>query len=382
MTNKSQSANRKAQMRSPQTALRFALCALRFVRASRSFTLLEVMISILILALALLGLGAVIPAVLRTQKLATDAAQGVTVASGVQTYLASRTDLNRLTGAGNRMGWGVLLLEPNWSPAPAPIGPGPAADSYLWEEWETTSTGVGWLNPATGEIVLEQNAGDPPVIIGVGDRLWPARHASGINPEYVFDLITRRVNVGQGQPHKLQVAIFVRRIDANIPVPRAPSATAYQWTLYDVLTGTVPFGKPPLPPGSRRLPVAVDQATGLPTFNGLGDYANHLTLDVMPHDPSKPDRLTLIATGATPEELMLARQVGQKWVDNLGNVYTVIGADENDPSGNTIFIEPPVPAWVPDPGAAAIENQLREVAFTPHVPAYVSVFTVTPMDPK
>ncbi len=353
------------------------------------FTLLEVMISTLILALALLGIGAVIPVVVRTQKLATDAAQGVAVANGAQAYLNSRADLNRLRdpGSGQPVGWGVWMLEPNWSPvAAAQGGPGPDQDSYLWEEFDTSSSGFGWLNPATGECVLEVATGEPRTVIGVGDRLWPQRRSDGIDPAYVWDFVARRVRVAQGQPDKMQIALFVRRIDPNIRVPTgnvtpnpAPPALPRPWGVYEVVTG-----HPGLAASALRVPVAVDPNTGLPTLNGVGDYAGLLVLDVRPHDPSKPDRLRMEPSGATQSELDLARQIGQKWVDNLGNVYTVVGLDEMDPSGNTVRIDPSVPAWVPDPNASGVlvENTLREVAFTPQIPAYVTVFTLTPQDPK
>lgn len=353
--------------------IRFARATGRIAR--EGFTLLEVMIGILILALAMLGLGAVIPVVVRTQKAAADASTGVAVANGVEAYLSLRSDLNRLrnlAGTG-RMGWGVWLLDPNWSPET-----GTPADQCLWEPPATTE-----LIPATGEFRLEF-APSTPVVVGVGDRLWPSRFADGTDPQYVWDVMARRVRVPDGQPRQIQVALFVRRIDLNIRVPRQTAPGQYQWTLYDVLTGTVPQGQAALPAGSQRLPVAIDGTSGLPTGTGQGEYAAPLVLDVV-FDPQYRDRLILPNAGnGSPNERMLARQVGQKWVDNLGNVYTVQGADELDQNGERMFIDPPVPAWVLDPTGPGVlvENTLRQIAFTPQVPASVTVFTLTPLDPK
>ena len=100
---------------------------------ARAFTLVEVLMGILILALALLGIGAVIPVVVRTQKAATDATHGVSVANAAESLLASRADINRLTGGpGTRRGWGSWLLDPQWSPWPTTLPGGTAAPVDSW----------------------------------------------------------------------------------------------------------------------------------------------------------------------------------------------------------------------------------------------------------
>lgn len=364
--------------------------------ARRAFTLLEVMIGILILALALLGLGAVIPVVVRSQKAAGDVVQGVIVANGAAAYLAGRGDLNRLhtTGASpgpnDRMGWGVWLLDRNWSPDAVSVGGfGPDIDAYLWEEL-TTGTGGGGdyeLDLVTGLFRLQYSASDPfvPAAIPVADRLWPARGSIGVDPQYVWDVIGRRVPTRAGEPRRLQVAVFVRRIDSGVRVPSGtiPGTTPPRpWSLYEVLA----WDPSQLPPGAKRVPVAVSPGTNpLPTNTGVGDYSGPMTVRVT-FDPQRRDRLTLDAgqPPPTPAHRELVRRPGQKLVDNLGNIYTVSSVDDRDPSGDTVVVSPPVPGWVRGPTSPGlpVESSLRQVAFTPQVPAHVAVFTFTPLDPK
>ncbi len=375
----------------PQARTPDVRCSLFIVRwaPAPAFTLLEVLIGILILALALLGLGAVIPVVVRTQKLATDATSCVTAANDMAAYLKSRTDLDRLTQGTLRAGWGVWLLDQNWSPATT----GAAQDRFLWEPLAATE-----LDPATGEFSLAESPGDPPTIIAVGDRLWPSRRADGADPIYVWDVIGRRVLVASGQPMKLQLAIFLRRIDMNVAIPITSNPNDYQFTLYDVLTGTLPLNHVPAAPATfpvaaRRLPVAIDANTGMPTHNGVitpnGAYSAPRVATVKFADPPrKADRLILDGTNP-PGTFELISLPGQKLVDNLGNVYTVLGLDERNPG--VLIIDPPAPVWVndrydtlgrPHPLGMNTAQTFRQVAFTPQVPGSVAIITLTPQDPK
>ena len=71
------------------------------------------------------------------------------------------------------------------------------------------------------------------------------------------------------------------------------------------------------------------------------------------------------------EILALASQPGQKLVDSLGNVYTVIESEADD--GNIVIkIDPPVPAGV----KSSVE--VWAVAFTPQIPIAVRVFEIQP----
>ncbi len=330
------------------------------------FTLIEVLIGVLILALALLGLGAVIPVVVNSQRRASDSVHGVIGANAGVAYLANRDDFNRLLDPSSqpapalprRAGWGVWLLNPQWSPLTGP-------DAFLWDP----PTTPGEFDAVTGALTLD-HLGDP-AVLSVADRLWPARNASTQDPQFVWDLVARRVPVAPNEAMKIQFALFVRRIDPGIRV--APG-----FSLYDVLTNN-PLNTPPF--AALRSPVAVS-SQGVPTNTGMDENANRnyalpFTFGVI-YNPAKPDRLLLNTSTGTATQRTLARQVGQKWVDNLGNVYTVVGHDPNDTTGNTILISPSVPPSTPTTGP----TQLRQIVLTPQIPARVSVFTLTPLDPK
>lgn len=306
------------------------------------FTLIEVLMSILILALGLLGLGAVFPGVIGLQRNAADATLGVAVGNNAAAYVLARPDLNRITASISVQptGFGVWVMDTGWS---------------VDFEWETTG---GEVDPFTGEMRFDP--GDP-VAIMLADRLWPSASVDGKNPVYVWDIVGRRradndgpvpVDFDRVVGH-LQVAIFIRRIDPGIRVGAG-------LTLHKVLTD------PSVPSGDKRRPVAVDSASGLPTRNGVGDYGIILALDVVV--PARRDQLEL---NGLESSVVMASQVGQKLVDNLGNVYTVTGVDER--SNDIVLISPPWPTWASD--------QIDQVIFSPQVPSGVTVVDLTIRNP-
>lgn len=347
----------------------------------RAFTLIEVLIGILILAIALLGLGAVIPVVVRAQRNASDATAGIGALATAESYLRGNAELDRLSRPGPGptsppipLGLGVWLLDATWSPATN------NNDAYLWEPLRT-SISPPELDDATGMVWLQKNP-QSPTKIGLAERLYPARDAAGTQPQFVWDFIARRVATAAGQPMQVQAAVFLRRLDSGIRVPEKPSGQQYQWTLYDVVTGTVPQGPPTasLPAGARRVPVAVD-GQGYPTGNGVGDYAGVRVMDVLFRDGNRRGRLEMQGIPVNDVRRTLATQPGQRIVDNLGNVYTVLGVADDDPS--VLLVDPPVPMGVPDSASnAPVAREIRQVAFTPQVPVAVRVIDLTPQNSK
>jgi hypothetical protein len=196
-------------------------------------------------------------------------------------------------------------------------------------------------------------------------------------------------------PPTLQVAMFARRIDQNIRV-KPKQLLKNVLTDWTNAAGTTD--------NDRCVPVAMDDDTtysngltdscGLPTLRGnagagVRDYAEPIFAEAT-FNPAKPDQLELNFSGSDRNRWRLASQPGQKLIDNLGNIYTVRGVPDPDAAsglgGDIVLIDPPVPGWVPGPNApdpsglpSGIKNpsKLRQVVFTPQIPAAATVFTVT-----
>lgn len=357
----------------------------------RAFSLVEVLLAILILALGLLGLGAVIPAVVKLQRRATDETLGTSVVNSAKAYLDRRPDFREsaLTGVN---AWDNMLGQTTWSPA------GTNITNHLWQPW--AQTGLNQLDLATGDMHFNGALTNPALraTIKIADRLWPGDASQPMprtdstrdpfRPQFVWDLVGRRVQASASAPPQVQVAVFVRRIDLNIRVPQGNSSAGQPFSLRDVLTGSNGLSTV-----DRRVPVAVDSNeqptnTGTDPTNTLR-YGNFLTLDAwFDADPDKKrDRIELSAgpltsSGPTSDVLFaLASQPGQKLVDNFGNVYTVLRTDDEleGPGTVTVVVSPPIPASVPDPQNTntLATDRFRQVVFTPQIAAAVEVFTVT-----
>lgn len=404
------------------------------VKIAHAFTLIEVLIGVLVLALGVLGLGAIIPVVIRAQRNAADITHGTATANAAKADLLSKdgfnpqsTDvtvwdafLDEGTAAASR--WS---LDGQWAPwtnrsLQSLTRTGPTTRqlrTWLFEfdgagegevTWASTTVSTQQWNASTGNWVATGTANSPlRYTLPIATRLWPNPAGQPVNtlntgsdpyrPQFAWDIVARRVPVAAGEPGKIQVAVFVRRIDLNIRVPRAvPPAN---FTLADILTdwtnarGTTDQ--------DRCFPVAMDKVTstsggrtgsvGLPTNRGnvtpgTRYYAEPVYLSAT-FNSNSPDRLILTdLTDPTDNRWRLASQPGQKLVDNLGNIYTVIGPPtENTGSsrGLVLLVDPPVPAWVPDPsgpnpgGPGLNPAKLNQVVFTPQIPAAVSLFTIT-----
>ncbi|MGQ0626965.1 MAG: prepilin-type N-terminal cleavage/methylation domain-containing protein [Phycisphaerales bacterium] len=230
----------------------------------------------------------------------------------------------------------------------------------------------------------------------LSERFFPSDSSGVREPQYVFDMAVRRqtdvrpIDWTAGRisdaAKRVQVAIFMRRIDPRINVPKATTA----FDLFRVQPTDSTSGPP------ARWPVAVD-IDGRPTLNGQPrnnqneayGYSLPITMDVdfTPYTvQNEPRRDRLIVTGAAGVRRELYYQhasiPGQQLVDNLGNVYTVIGPDKSAPLADfAIRISPGVPAGVMATGLRNANTQpptLSQVVFTPQVPVAVRVFTANP----
>jgi type II secretory pathway pseudopilin PulG len=322
-------------------------------RFARAFTLIEVLIGVLVMALGLLGLGAIIPVIVREQRIASDATLGVTAASDARALFETRPDFrpgNTSSGTVPVTAWDVYLDDQNWSPLTG-------AGSFEFEPWGAE------FDAASGELTFAPPLSAPyEAKLTVADRLWPA---GSRRPAFVWDMVARRMpSEATANPwpsvamQQLQVVVFVRRLDQNIRIPAGS-------TLFDVVTGNAG--------ANSRFPVAVD-SNGMPTNNGLGQYAEPLVVQAdIGFVPTGGVRDRLVING-TQNEVELASVTGQRLVDNFGNVYTVRGVPENPSQAGEVVVEPPVPSSV-DPGNAG--GILTQVVFTPQVPAAVRVLTIT-----
>lgn len=350
------------------------------MKARGAFSLIEVLIAIVVLALGLIGLAAIFPVVVTQQRETADAVQGQSAMRSIEMWITGNLRLSQRgmdettrraplgTVPPNARGWELLSASQAFSPQgewvlPTPVSSVPGGG------------GGAEIETGTGNMLVGPDA-TAGVLIPIGDRLWPRPYSTDKSqPVYVWDMAARRVLAtnasGQVVPGSarrddaIQVAVFVRRIDTGIRLPNAR-------TLSDVLTGS--NGAP------RRVPVAAD-AQGRPTFDGIGGSSapNYSMIQRFPYELS-PDTsggpgavmLNVIVPATGPMLTMIA-QIGQKFVDQGGELHSVIDVKRDASNAVTLQIEPGVSARVAQQHAGTLE-----MLYTPQVPAGVKVITVRP----
>lgn len=286
-------------------------------------------------------------------------------------------------GAGFWTNWASQTAGPSGDLIPGATNPD---DIGLWLIPQTSSAERGAIqfgarqpSSATVPVVLDRR-----VVAPLLDRLHPTVESGMASPQFVWDVAVRRVS--RDNPRGVQIATFLRRVDPKTRVDAGQSL----WMAY---------GSTRANETERRWPVSVD-LRGRATFDGRfqgGAYSSPIATPVIFREVTVEnrrvrDRLQIESSPAplrvVPDDVSMdaselfaaASQPGQQLVDNLGNVYTVIGVDDRDRQSATnrwLRITPPVPAGVPD--TQTTENRsVRQVLFTPQVPARVFLTTVNP----
>jgi prepilin-type N-terminal cleavage/methylation domain-containing protein len=310
----------------------------------RGFSLIEVLIAVLVLSIGMLGLGAVFPAIIAEQRDAFEAIEGQNAAAAAEAMLSNPEFVDlRLLGDtfGKRDPLDTQYIY-DW------VVPQFGADFYGWttptpgyyvdfstfnsQDFQGSESGT-WsfnANQAAGPAANQQLTSIP-----VSARLFPQAN-SGKQPKYVWDVALRR-EPGQ----RVQAAIFVRRVDARIRIPRDSN-------LSNVLTGVEP-GTSTVDEDYFRLPIAINRNNGLQVADqGRPEqvYAAIQMLEVEVYE-DYPDELVFVSGPFVDGSINFAVRPGQQLVDNTGVVRTVVGPaqrPDTDPLPNNrvaVIVDPP-----------------------------------------
>jgi prepilin-type N-terminal cleavage/methylation domain-containing protein len=376
-------------------------------RRAAGFSLVEVLMAVLILSLGLLGLGAIMPAVVKQQRSGADQTHGTLAARTVAALIKGNALLNGRNSTANTTNYNLQAYNrwEAWARCIQSAGYTyaiPEDGTWLVLEVDGDSSGRGTGAAQIGPIGTGINANDQ-AYINLQDRLVPS--ASSVTsgsavvsqPQFVVDMAVRRVTplinggpmnqIGAGgtilyeRPGNftVQVALITRRVDQRISPPAGT-------TVMQAVTDNT------LAPARRRWPISED-SNGNPTgggeMTGGGSPRYSLPYAVnVTFDPATPDQLIVLnaenSSLATPTSrtaqvaFQQMSQAGQTIVDNLGNIYTVQGIDDRAASGSfAVRVSPAVTAGTPASGSGD-PRRLHQVLVCPQAPAAVNIITVNP----
>lgn len=327
--------------------------------AAAGFTLIEVLISIIILALGLLGIGVVFPVVIRQQRISTDEVAGILMARNVSAKLLNRTEEYV---------------------APAASGLGEQTVWYWWRQhlaadWDAYKAGTWGVAKCADDGTMELAPENPPaglfptsaIITYSADMPSsppdPEQAYSRVEWPYVWDLAVQPVYNGDTDisNDSMRIAVFVRRIDSR--------------TRQDL---------PPPDSSPDPLPVAIERDTHLPAVDrragqsGL-EYAQPVVMQAriqtLPSGGVDRDHLTWNGVTISEENWAIVSQVGQKIVDSFGNVYTVQRGSIDENGYKRVRITPPIPASITE---AMVARMRMSIITTPQPAVAVYTFEVTP----
>ncbi|GAB5495495.1 MAG: hypothetical protein Phyf2KO_05750 [Phycisphaerales bacterium] len=393
----------------------------------KAFTLLEILISVVVLAIGLVGAVAIFPAVIDLQRRAQDAVIGTAMASSAEAQINAALVENESVNWLDEQMWTNLYgsTDFDYSDQFPPVdvltrdrgisvrdfrtpsgGPPSVTLDFLWEaDWEWENFDALRELQVSGDLVLgggeayepisQNNRELPTYRLDLASRLMPDA-SSTADPRYVYDIVVRRADSGVGAPPRgdrrryekqlpqvrlgevpVQIAIFTRRIDRAIRVPQGVS-------LRDSLTGAQGVAA-----RDRRFPLAVsseDLAETVP--NGKGNdpgvvYSHPLEAllrnesfeqtdpNTEVYDLFNPNRLRFRMRGMEDETVTeKLSKVGQMFVDNQGVVRTVTGITKKAIDGDEVDL------LIIDPPFSTNNTEVyRQIIFTPQVPVGVRVVT-------
>jgi len=398
----------------------------------RAFTLLEILISVVVLAIGLVGVVAIFPAVIDLQRRAQDVVIGTAAATSAEAQLVGTFVENKSL---DWIDWSDAYSTSNLDDikrfpvvdilhrdvgisvrdARVPVGVSDYVYDFLWDaSWEWDRQDNRDANDVllnTGDLVLgggvstqviyQNNKTLPTLKLSVGDRLMPDA-TSGSDPRYVYDMVVRRVDTGIGTVPRgdrrtyekrisadrlgelpVEIAVFVRRVDRNIRVPLGVS-------IRESLTGVRddPRDSAQIAARDRRLPLAVDPrdfARIIPNGKpGEQVYskpiASLLRADTILQSNSAnpavwdlfdPTTLRHVANGTnTDSAAARLSQVGQMFVDNTGVVRTVtaIVRKQIDSVDRDLM-------QIDPPFPTNSLEEYRQIVFTPQPPVGIRVLT-------
>ena len=313
------------------------------MRIRRGFSLVEVLMAVLVLAIGLLGLGAVFPMIVRQQRIATHETMGLSAREGVRQFLVNHED-----------------FRPG----------GPAWDLLRTELINETTDGEWWsvpLDRATSNMYLPVDTNDQ-VVLPLSQRLYPLPVVSEAQPRFVWDIAARLVNPDIDPANSaLLVAVFLRPIDPGIRPP-VNGSTGKPYSL----TTTLVDPRDVLAGRDQRLPISATR-DGRPTLDGSKDRGALYSLPIV-GDVSLPGTnpdlnqmsFDQVRSGNADDEVAaeLLAAVGQRFLDRRGYLYEVKRVRVLGNSRTLIEIDPPFPD--PDGDGVVDEDlEINPIIFVP-----------------
>ncbi len=379
-------------MKRLNSTLRYRVClpgSAKCPAIRRGFSLIELLVAIIILGLGLLGLAALFPVVIREQRIGTDNVLGVTVSNSARATLTS-TSWERgcrawSSTSGTPSAWAMLRDSTNGlasgarASAPGLAPNGPAQEYELGQWWIPEITESVGLWPVGTTMIGDPRINDRKCGVPLATRIYP----NDGEPQMVWDFAIQRVpdfnfNTGPDRD-RLRAAVFVRRIDPRVRI----GSRSLREVLLDP-DGTLPLSE-------RRFPVGADM-DNLPTLdgsngNGGAGYAKLMVAtyqtDFQARSAAAGADITRLTDIDTEEPIgRLMAQLGQKFVDNLGNIYTVIEI-ETPPGAAAGLVDIRISPSMPESairitaGGRGLRN-LQQLLFSPQVPAAVVLTEIDP----